>query len=289
MVSFDTQNRYHARINLALSHIQENLDGALSLERLAEVSCLSPFHFHRIFKACVGETLNQHVKRIRLEQAAMRLRYTREPVSVIARNCAYASLAAFTKAFNQQFKVSPTQYRHSQKKPSTESSSQSWPAQDMPLQLPEHEIRELDRQKVLYVRRTGRYDVAAKEAWQVLMQHAYSRNLITTDTLQIGITYDSPNITDEDMIRYEACISIDDEIQGEAEVGTQFLPAGSYCVFFHRGDYHELWRSYEAIFSLWLKDFDGQLANANSFAIYHQQEKESEAKAIDIYIPVTFP
>ena len=56
-----------------LIHIQENIDKPLSLEALADVACFSPFHFHRIFAAYVGETLNDYIRRTRLEWAAMKL------------------------------------------------------------------------------------------------------------------------------------------------------------------------------------------------------------------------
>ena len=41
----------------------------LKLEEVAKVACFSPYHFHRIFRAVVGETLHDFVKRLRLERA----------------------------------------------------------------------------------------------------------------------------------------------------------------------------------------------------------------------------
>ena len=56
---------YVERTNRAIDYIVRNLDGALRLEDVARVACFSPFHFHRVFHALLGETLNQFVKRQR--------------------------------------------------------------------------------------------------------------------------------------------------------------------------------------------------------------------------------
>lgn len=69
-----TWNDYQARILRVLTHIQEHLDEPLDLEALAQVACFSSFHFHRVFAAMTGETIADHVRRLRLERAAMELR-----------------------------------------------------------------------------------------------------------------------------------------------------------------------------------------------------------------------
>ena len=61
------KNGYHERGNRVIDYIGGHLDGELSLASLAQIACFSPFHFHRIFQAVTGETLNSHVRRARLE------------------------------------------------------------------------------------------------------------------------------------------------------------------------------------------------------------------------------
>jgi len=53
---------YTARINRVIDYVEANIDKDLSLEELAEVAHFSPFHFHRIFSAMVGETLNGFIR-----------------------------------------------------------------------------------------------------------------------------------------------------------------------------------------------------------------------------------
>ena len=61
---------YINRINLALNYIDDNLDTELSLESISKIAYYSPFHFHRIFKAVIGEPLNAYITRRRIEKAA---------------------------------------------------------------------------------------------------------------------------------------------------------------------------------------------------------------------------
>jgi len=63
---------YVKRVNRAIDHIVRNLAGPLSLDEVSEAAGFSPFHFHRVFKSLLGETLNQFVKRLRLERALYR-------------------------------------------------------------------------------------------------------------------------------------------------------------------------------------------------------------------------
>jgi AraC-like DNA-binding protein len=69
--SMRRNQHYHDRVNRVLDYIAEHLDGDLSLTRLSGIACFSPFHFHRIFQGVTGETLNSHVRRVRLERAAL--------------------------------------------------------------------------------------------------------------------------------------------------------------------------------------------------------------------------
>lgn len=61
------KNTYIYRINQVIDYVRSHLDEELSLQTLASLATFSPFHFHRIFKALTGETVNDFVRRVRLE------------------------------------------------------------------------------------------------------------------------------------------------------------------------------------------------------------------------------
>src|SRR5580704_8420789 len=106
-----TWNDYKARILRVLTHVQGHLDEPLDLEALARVACFSSFHFHRVFAAMTGETIADHVRRLRLERAAMALRSGAKEVIQVALDAGYEAHEAFTRAFKAAYGASPTGFR----------------------------------------------------------------------------------------------------------------------------------------------------------------------------------
>jgi len=70
------KSEYVQKIDRVIDYLRENLDRPVKLAELADVACFSEFHFHRIFTAVSGETLNSFTNRLRLEKAARLLRYS---------------------------------------------------------------------------------------------------------------------------------------------------------------------------------------------------------------------
>src|SRR5580704_11803817 len=68
------QSDYAQRIDRVIDYLRANLHRPVKLAELANVACFSEFHFHRIFIAVSGETLNNFTNRLRLEKAARLLR-----------------------------------------------------------------------------------------------------------------------------------------------------------------------------------------------------------------------
>lgn len=95
-----------------MDFIERNIDRQLSLKEIAAHANFSAFHFHRIFGALVGETLNSFIQRIRLERAAQHLAGNpRKSVTAVALDCGFSSSAVFARAFKETFGMSATQFR----------------------------------------------------------------------------------------------------------------------------------------------------------------------------------
>ncbi|MFL6625255.1 MAG: helix-turn-helix domain-containing protein, partial [Vitreoscilla sp.] len=76
------------RLEAVVDFVDAHLDEELSLERMAIVAAISPFHFHRLFHLWSGETLNEFVRRRRLDVAAGRLRHCPdEKITAVSLNC----------------------------------------------------------------------------------------------------------------------------------------------------------------------------------------------------------
>lgn len=106
-----TELAHKRRIKLVIEYIHEHLSENISLDILATVAHLSPFHFHRTFKYHVGENINEYIKRLRMERAATMLVDTDSAVTLIGQQIGYRNPAAFCRAFKQQYGNSPTEYR----------------------------------------------------------------------------------------------------------------------------------------------------------------------------------
>src|SRR5438552_3450011 len=108
-----TEETYKERVLRVLLYIQQHLDETIELDELARVAHFSPYHFHRLFRGMVGESVMEHVRRLRLERAAHRLKFTDQPVTRIAFEAGYETHEAFSRAFRATFEQSPSQFRES--------------------------------------------------------------------------------------------------------------------------------------------------------------------------------
>jgi AraC family transcriptional regulator len=101
------------RLTRVLDYIGANLEGDLTLARLASVACLSRFHFSRAFKAAVGRSPHHYVSAKRLELAKQLLGKEDQPLAHIALTLKFSCQANFTRAFREATGQTPAQYRRS--------------------------------------------------------------------------------------------------------------------------------------------------------------------------------
>jgi AraC family transcriptional regulator len=106
-----TRETYTERIARVQEYLANNLDKDLDLHRLAEEAFMSPFHFHRVYVAMMGETLADTIRRRRLHQAATKLLASSTAIAKLANDGGYTSLQAFNRAFRDAYGVTPKQYR----------------------------------------------------------------------------------------------------------------------------------------------------------------------------------
>jgi AraC family transcriptional regulator len=99
------------RLARVLDFIEANLEGDLTIDRLASIACLSQFHFARAFKAAVSLSPHRHVSDMRLERAKALLAASDRPLVDIALALNFSCQANFTRAFRQATGRTPGQYR----------------------------------------------------------------------------------------------------------------------------------------------------------------------------------
>jgi len=110
-MQMEARTAYEEIIRRTVEEIERRLDDPPGFRELADMAFLSPYHFHRIFRAMVGESPAELVRRLRLERAAAQIRTTTVSITEIAFDAGYATHEAFTKAFQSEFRVAPSVFR----------------------------------------------------------------------------------------------------------------------------------------------------------------------------------
>lgn len=103
----EPQRQISARIRQVQEHITEHLSQNLSIDALAEVSCLSPTQFKKVFREQTGTSPLKHITQVRMEKAKALLMHTDHSVQRVAELVGYGDLSAFSRRFSQHFGLSP--------------------------------------------------------------------------------------------------------------------------------------------------------------------------------------
>jgi AraC family transcriptional regulator len=292
-----TQKLYEERLLRVLVFIQRNLDEELPLEDLARVAYFSPYHFHRIFRGMVGESLKEHIRRLRLERAALRLKHTNRSVLDIALEAGFQTHESFTRAFRALLGCSPSQFRSTNgvvfKTPGVHYQNGAVETQDI-ASLPasggakmEVRIERLSPLRVAFVRHVGPYHEVG-QAWEKICAKLGSEGLIGSDSRFIGVCYDDPEVTPPEKIRYDACITVGEDFTPEGEAGVQMLPGGEFAVTTHIGPYEKLNQTYAALFGQWLPSSGRELRSEPSLEFYLNDPESTDPGELltDIYAPL---
>ena len=101
------------RLRKVEDYVRERLAEEISIERLAGLVELSPFHFSRVFKQATGMSPLQFVTRERITRAQQLIRETSRSLIDIALEVGYTSPSHFAKLFRRLTGVTPTEFRGS--------------------------------------------------------------------------------------------------------------------------------------------------------------------------------
>ena len=99
------------RLQRVLAYVEEHLVDDISVTDLANVACLSVFHFTRAFAATVGVPPHRYVSGRRLQNAKAMIAAGRASVREIALDCRFSSESSFTRAFRRAMGMTPAAYR----------------------------------------------------------------------------------------------------------------------------------------------------------------------------------
>ncbi|APF37984.1 AraC family transcriptional regulator [Chelatococcus daeguensis] len=287
MIGRKSQTRldYAERIARVATHIAGHLDDDLSLERLAGIACLSPYHFHRIYRAMTGETAAETARRLRLHRAAHSLVASQLPIARIAARAGYGSVAAFTRAFAVSYGHAPAAYRRRGRLLPGAGCPQE---EDGPMTSPwTVTLQPMPALRLATIHHVGPY-MEIGRAFDRLMPWAAARGLLGPGAVTVGVYYDDPGTVAAKDLSADAGISIGREIEGDATVHIVLIAAGTHAVLRHRGPYAELERAYDWLYRAWLPASGHEPADRPPYEIYRNDPREVPAQDLvtDICLPL---
>lgn len=101
------------RLRRVLEFVEDRLEETLHLATLAELACLSPYHFARAFKSAVGVPPHRYVVERRVERAKRLLERDHAPLVEIALVCGFSSQSHLARSFRRVTGITPTVFRRS--------------------------------------------------------------------------------------------------------------------------------------------------------------------------------
>lgn len=273
---------YETRLRRVSDYIHAHLDEELDNDRLAEIACLSSYHWHRIYRAVHGETLAATVKRLRLHRAAGDLVRTRLSVDSIAKRSGYPNLQSFNRIFKAVYGMPPAQYRREG------SHSIFDPGPDRKASIMYNvTLQAIAPLSLVGVAHTGSY-MAIGQAFETLFRTIHARGLAGPDIRMIGVYLDDPDVVPAEQLRSFACIAADAALPADAPLTRRTLDGGDYAVLRHKGPYADMHKAYQWLYGQWLPTSGREIRDALMFEDYINNPREVGPTELltDIYLPL---
>ncbi len=299
-----TSEEHIKRIRKVLNFIEENLDNELSLENVAEIGNYSPFHFHRIFRGIIGETLQEYINRNRMEKSAMLLSHHKnKSLEDIFSEVGFKSNSTFSKTFKKYFGISPTDFRKKSPEYFSKILQMNSNIGQKEVVFQQYlyninqmknfmetnakiEVKELPEIHLASVLSIGVQNI--DNAYNKLISWGISKNLFPRENVKmISVYHDSFKVTAPDKVRIHACMLLDEPIKNDGEIFPEILPKGRHIVGSYFITLDEFEKAWNALF-LWMNENGYQFRRTFPFEIYHNNFKEHPEKKcmVDFCIPI---
>lgn len=278
-----TVNRFESRLKRVADYLAAHLDEPLSLDRLAEVAAMSPFHFHRLWTAMVGETVAASVRRLRLEHASHQLRTSAVPITDIALSAGFASAQAFARAFRAASGATPSEYRDAL----SEWSAPALGAPSAASSLLEVRLVHMEPLSIVAMRRTGAYtDSDLAEDFQVPWAWAEGEGFLDALRGIYGVPWNDPEVAEVPV--FFAGLDLGACPPPPPPLEVMVLGGGDHAVTRVIGPYAGIDEACAALYRDWLPASGREPADAPLFHHYIDDPEATPEHALrtDIYLPL---
>lgn len=268
---------YQKRIISVIEHLYDHFDEEISLESLADKACVSPYHWHRLYRATTGETFRDTLKRIRLHHAAYALAYGEDRIENIANRAGYQHVASFNRAFKDQYQVPPAQYRMKGQHRTQRLTRLASNVSEANMNAYSITLSEIKEQTLIGYPHQGDY-MSIGVAFDKLFAWLGSQKLLGDLKGSFGVYYNDPHSVTSDELKSLAAVvlnkPIDTQLMQEAKLEKFDLPHTEMAILEHKGPYSDLESAYEWLYQHWLPGSDREIANLPVIEEYLNDPKE---------------
>ncbi|WP_114240079.1 GyrI-like domain-containing protein [Dyella sp. C9] len=289
----NTRQDYLQRIDRVVARLQAAVvhGGELpELGQLAAAAHLSPFHFHRVYRALAGETVGQTVARLRMLRALQRLAEPDGRVTEAALAVGYDTPQAFARAFRQVFDTTPSEMREQRERLRAEMERLRLPPSTAAGPEPSLQVEVVSVQPFRLVAMRYHGDPAdLDQAYARLFQWAAGRGLLERMSGIYGVPYDDPRDTPAEQCAFDCALAFDGAtVPVDGAMQAMELGGGLWARSRHVGSYDELADEIDHLIAGWLPGSGYVLRDGQPFR-HFLDDPEDVPEAIqraDTYLPV---
>jgi len=269
----------------ALRYIENNFAGELTLDEIAGVAGVSRYHVSRAFGEALGRPITRYVRGRRLTEAAKALASGATDILTVALESGYGSHEAFTRAFREQFGLTPESVRAQRHLDNIELVEAVTMNHSILKDLVEPRFE--SRNAFLVAGLSVRYDYESCGAgipaqWQRFAP--YLGNVPgQAGSYAYGVRYNS----DDSGLDYMCGVEVGEFSQLAPELSRVRVPANRYAVFTHSGHISAIRSTWHTVWNKWLPKSGHQLADAPDFERYGKEfDPRSGSGEVEIWVPL---
>ncbi len=291
----DQNNHYTPRINLVQDYITHHLKEEIKLEILAGVAGFSPFHFHRIFKDMVGETVNNFITRQKLERALSLMKHRhRLTLTEIAIDSGFRSSSDFSRTFRRYFGISPKQWdgeAHLEysKIRQVDTGLQHYTLGELKMMEAANRfkvrVEAFPETQLVYIRVRNSYanPDGFLQAFKTLADWSEGNAIQSTF---IGMSQDDPDVTPASQCRYDVCMSVPLGTKTNRKeysmLNTRLMPSCKIACLSVMGDMQQVDTAWQYLMRYWLPHSGSFPENLPAMEIYRQSPVQAGWEAFDM-------
>jgi AraC family transcriptional regulator len=289
------------RIHMAIDFIEEHLREDLSTEKIAKAAWFSPWHFQRIFRAAVGDTLKEYVRKRRLTAALVELKNSKKRILDLALEYGFESQESFTRAFKAMFGRPPGECRSRNFSPAAFLTKPRITREYLDhlygQALSDPELKEFPETKVIGLSATfisifapdSNHDIVLPELWREFvprLKEIKNRKARMTAGL-CELVSDASKKSHPDEFLYTAGTEVTAFDTIPHGMVARTVPAGRYAVFTHKGKMEMLEYTMNYIFGSWLSNSGFELRDAADIELYDDSVKLNQDDSVfKICVPI---